>query len=125
MHPSNVSRKLGLINGCFFGEKITHLKPCPPSYGDQHEDVERTLLYWERDQIILRFQGFAVETRFGKHAGGLQGHGSVSVESRRSRHIQKAEAARKLVKRFGQWCFKQGSSVKVKRLGPGPLLVRL
>ena len=54
------SVKLGLIYGASFGFKVLHRPELYTRFGQVKDDVERTLRYWHRDSVCLRFTRYAI-----------------------------------------------------------------
>merc|ERR1719329_437476 len=73
MAMDRTSWKLGLCNGYFYGFRV----PSPGSehflqFGDGHEDVERTLRFYQEDGAVLRYRQFGAKTSCKRNIGGLQ-----------------------------------------------------
>eukprot|EP00913_Durusdinium_trenchii_P009598 g9018.t1 len=90
---------LGLIFGAFFGFIVLH----EPKLYTQHgqDDLERTLRYWDRDHIVLRFSRVFCKKNFKpgafyKSKGGI----SASLGGREAHQAEAANALQKLVREF-------------------------
>jgi len=59
-NQDNVDTKLGLVYGAFFGFVCLHEQDLYTHFGAVKDDVERTLRYWHRDRVVLRFLEYAV-----------------------------------------------------------------
>lgn len=93
--PQDFTKHLGLVYGAFFGFIATQESRRYTRYGQVRDDVERSLRYWHCDQIILRFQRYAVKKaykpgKFGRNKGGIsagstaQQHAAESKRATRS-----------------------------------------
>ena len=67
-----ISRKLGIVNGYFYGFRVRHDAPVYPLLGSATEDVERSLRYYVNDGVLLRFRFLTAKTKCYDNAGGLQ-----------------------------------------------------
>ena len=65
----HVSRKLGLVIGPLYGIMNRH-DPSLHATRDALEDTERTILFWIRDGVVLRFRSLAMGDEGGE--GGLK-----------------------------------------------------
>ena len=70
-----LSRDLRYIVGAFYGiinrPNLNAIKLTITKQNGQKEDVERTLKYFEHDQIVLRFDKIGFETKYYGKEGGL------------------------------------------------------
>lgn len=64
---------------------------------EEKEDFERTLLAYQRDGAVIRYNRIAPKTRYYKTPGGLQANA-------RDRVADAKESCRILMERFPQWC---------------------
>lgn len=60
--PLEVQDHLGLVYGAFFGFICRHEPMLYTRLGQVKDDLERTLRYWDRDRIVLRFCHYACRT---------------------------------------------------------------
>lgn len=88
-----VSHKNGLCNGFFWGCLNRHLPELQLRLGDGHEDVERSVRFYQRDKALLRYRFLCAKTRCKTNSGGLQ-----SLLKDRSR--EEEEGVRRLVAEF-------------------------
>eukprot|EP00435_Cladocopium_sp_Y103_P044363 s2176_g12.t1 len=88
-----VSQKNGLCNGFFWGCLNRHLPELRLRLGDGHEDVERSVRFYQRDGALLRYRFMCAKTRCKTNSGGLQ-----SLLKDRSR--EEEEGVRRLVAEF-------------------------
>jgi len=84
----DVATSLGLVYGAFFGFRVLHDPDRYTRFGQIKDDVERTLRYWHKDGIILRFQRYAVwkaqkPGKFHASKGGISAGSSEEVHRRR------------------------------------------
>lgn len=82
MKEHRVTLRNGLCNGFFWGCLIQKDPKLLLRYGDGHEDVERTVRYFQRDGAVLRYREFCAKTRCKTNRGGLQS--SLQSEQRRA-----------------------------------------
>lgn len=81
-----VSADLRFIVGPMWGMINRHSKDLIIKI-DEKEDVERTLQYWTKDGIVVRFNNISMETRYYKNKGGMQDEGKDrKVEALKSAH---------------------------------------
>mmetsp|Transcript_112593 Transcript_112593/g.313023 ORF Transcript_112593/g.313023 Transcript_112593/m.313023 type:complete len:286 (+) Transcript_112593:2-859(+) len=71
-----VQDHLGLVYGAFFGFICRHEPMLYTRLGQVKDDLERTLRYWDRDRIVLRFCHYACRKRdrpgkFATNKGGI------------------------------------------------------
>jgi len=74
--------KLGLVYGACFGFRVLHDASRYTRYGQVKDDVERSLRYWHKDQIMLRFRRYAVVKshkpgQFSARKGGISAGSSA------------------------------------------------
>lgn len=91
---NNVSYNLKYIEGAVFGQIITHDKSLSVSLEDK-EDFERSIIYFNKYKCLVRFNGFAMETKFYTEAGGMQ-------ETRTENRV--TQSALYLAKKWPQYC---------------------
>ncbi|CAK9103231.1 unnamed protein product [Durusdinium trenchii] len=92
---------LGLIFGAFFGFIVLHEPKLYTQHGQVKDDLERTLRYWDRDHIVLRFSRVFCKKNFKpgafyKSKGGI----SASLGGREAHQAEAANALQKLVREF-------------------------
>ncbi|CAE7363534.1 dbp9 [Symbiodinium natans] len=51
-----ISTNLGLVYGAFFGFRVLHDPELYTRFGQVKDDLERTLRYWHRDGVLVRFR---------------------------------------------------------------------
>lgn len=95
MRLNYVDKANGLCNGFFWGCLIRHSEDLVLRFGDGHEDVERTVRHFQKDQAVLRYRFLCAKTRCKTTAGGLQA--SMPGEERR---LEEQRSAEQLVKEF-------------------------
>lgn len=69
---------LRFIVGCFWG---CMNRPDIHISIEEKEDVERTILYYKRDNKVLRFNRIAPLTKYYKQSGGMQARGVDRIET--------------------------------------------
>mmetsp|Transcript_92954 Transcript_92954/g.165300 ORF Transcript_92954/g.165300 Transcript_92954/m.165300 type:complete len:704 (+) Transcript_92954:27-2138(+) len=86
------SVKLGLAYGAFFGFRVLHEASLYTRYGQVKDDVERSLRYWHRDKVILRFSRYGVVK---SHKPGVfkASKGGISALSSAEKHQQEGTKA--------------------------------
>ena len=97
---------LELVYGACFGVRVLHESSLDTRYGQVKDDLERTLRYWHRDKVVLRFSRYAVKKRkrpgtFGAKAGGISasvGRDGHAREQRQAVRLMVAEFARPYVR---------------------------
>ncbi|CAE6972893.1 ppsA [Symbiodinium sp. CCMP2592] len=68
----NVLFTNGLCNGFFWGCLNRHDEDLTLKYGDGHEDVERSVRYFQKDGAVLRYSFICATSRCKLNPGGLQ-----------------------------------------------------
>eukprot|EP00930_Biecheleria_cincta_P005553 TRINITY_DN106484_c0_g1_i1.p1 TRINITY_DN106484_c0_g1~~TRINITY_DN106484_c0_g1_i1.p1 ORF type:complete len:599 (+),score=129.22 TRINITY_DN106484_c0_g1_i1:37-1797(+) len=102
MWTDGVSTRNGEINGFCYGFINRHSPDLQPQVADATEDAERSLRYFKKDQMVLRYRMYAGVTRCFKFAHGLQSlfEGSSLSQKNDARKVAEREAARKLMDMF-------------------------
>jgi len=95
MKKGRVTLKNGLCNGFFWGCRIRKTPKLSLRYGDGHEDIERTVRYFDLDGAVLRYREFCAKTRCKINSGGLQ-----ASMTRRERQAAEEDAIHKLAQEF-------------------------
>ncbi|CAE7441170.1 ppsA [Symbiodinium natans] len=62
----------GLCNGFFWGCLNRHSEDLMLKHGDGHEDVERSVRYFDKDGVVVRFSFVCARSKCKLNAGGLQ-----------------------------------------------------
>eukprot|EP00440_Ansanella_granifera_P020696 gb/GFBE01022469.1/.p1 GENE.gb/GFBE01022469.1/~~gb/GFBE01022469.1/.p1 ORF type:complete len:518 (+),score=88.59 gb/GFBE01022469.1/:1-1554(+) len=121
MRLKHVTKSNGLCNGFFWGCLNRHSEDLILQFGDGHEDVERTVRYYQKDGAVLRYRFFCAKTRCKTNAGGLQ-----ASMTARQRKTEEDKSAAKLVEEFPHLlALAPGSILGLKfRYGLQGLLVR-
>jgi len=98
MWSDGVSTRNGEINGFLYGFiNRPDLEDLYPRFEEATEDAERSLRYFKKDKIILRYRMYCAETKCWEFKGGLQdvfggiGGGGCLKES----HLARKEAERR------------------------------
>lgn len=102
MWTDGVSTRNGEINGFLYGFLNRHDPALMPVLADATEDAERSLRYFAKDKILLRYRMYCVETRCFQFGGGLQDlflGESISAKNQ-ARKVAEKEAAAKLHSMF-------------------------
>jgi len=91
----DVSSSLGLIYGAFFGFYALQDPGRYTRFGQIKDDVERSLRYWHKDGIILRFTRYAVVKaqppgKFHARKGGISAGSSEEAHKERGDQALKA-----------------------------------
>jgi len=73
LRTDGVSSRNGEINGFLYGFINRHDAALQPSLMEATEDAERSLRYFAKDKIILRYRMYCCETRCYQYSFGLQG----------------------------------------------------
>eukprot|EP00927_Polykrikos_kofoidii_P040396 TRINITY_DN34540_c0_g2_i1.p1 TRINITY_DN34540_c0_g2~~TRINITY_DN34540_c0_g2_i1.p1 ORF type:complete len:1202 (+),score=176.10 TRINITY_DN34540_c0_g2_i1:1-3606(+) len=91
-YTSPLSSSLALIFGACFGFICLHEKELYTAYGQVKDDVERTLRYWHRDRVVLRFMKYAISK---KHRPGshMAKKGGISSSLSSDAHALEASVA--------------------------------
>merc|ERR1712187_126464 len=89
MEADRKSLRNGLCNGFFWGCRVRHNPELLLRYGDGHEDIERTVRYFNLDGVVLRYRGICAKTRCKRNRGGLQA--SMTSSERLSQETQGVE----------------------------------
>jgi len=95
MRLNHVTKANGLCNGFFWGCLNRHSEDLLLKFGDGHEDVERSVRYFQKDGVVLRYRFLCAKTKCKSNRGGLQA--SMTASQRRGEEDQ---AAAILVKEF-------------------------
>ena len=67
-----INKKLSFIIGCFFGQIIRHGDKLNLNIACQtKEDLLNSILHYEIDGVVLRFEKFTIKTKFYNKIGGL------------------------------------------------------
>eukprot|EP00927_Polykrikos_kofoidii_P036797 TRINITY_DN31041_c0_g1_i1.p1 TRINITY_DN31041_c0_g1~~TRINITY_DN31041_c0_g1_i1.p1 ORF type:complete len:638 (+),score=89.93 TRINITY_DN31041_c0_g1_i1:32-1915(+) len=89
---SDISTRIGLVYGAFFGIRALQEPRRYTRYGQVKDDVERTLRYWDRDGVGVRFQRFGVIKhcchevgKYNKKKGGISADSSFEKHEAESR----------------------------------------
>lgn len=91
---SEVTTRLGLAYGAFFGLKALHESRRYTRYGQVKDDVERTLRYWHSDGIVPRFARYAIVKDRCKMVGKFHARkGGISAGSSADEHQAEANRA--------------------------------
>lgn len=91
----DTSSTLGLVYGAFFGFRALHDPERYTRFGQIKDDVERSLRYWHKDGIILRFNRYAVikaqpPGKFHASKGGISAGSSEEAHKERGHQALKA-----------------------------------
>lgn len=86
---------LRLVVGTMWGTINRHLSILNETI-DEKEDVERTLLHYNNDNSVLRFNNIAVKTRYYDTKGGMQ-------SENKNRKLESAKSAKYLSNRWPQY----------------------
>jgi hypothetical protein len=86
----SISTHLTYIIGAFYGIKNTRKRVYGLKYGDNQEDKERTLRYWKKDGVVIRFNSITITTAYYA-PGGMDSP---------TRKAETAEYTQKLVDEF-------------------------
>ena len=100
-----ISRRNGNCNGYFWGCFIRHAPQLYLQYGDGHEDVERSVRFYDFDGVVIRFRAYCARTRCKRNRGGLQ-----STMSSLQRQAEEAKCADSLVSEFPHLLLRDCSS---------------
>eukprot|EP00434_Breviolum_minutum_P038582 symbB.v1.2.034232.t1/scaffold4386.1/size40349/2 len=103
-----IREKNGLCNGYFWGCLNRWQPELRLRYGDGHEDVERSVRFFNCDGAVLRYCFLCVKTRCKTNSGGLQ-----SLLSQEQRQEEEEKSTQRLVAEF-PWLLRE---VKGSALG--------
>jgi len=90
-----IREKNGLCNGYFWGCLNRRQPELRLRYGDGHEDVERSVRFFNCDGAVLRYCFLCVKTRCKTNSGGLQ-----SLLSQEQRQEEEEKSTQRLVAEF-------------------------
>ncbi|CAE8587139.1 unnamed protein product [Polarella glacialis] len=103
-HPSGQLRLLlGLVFGAFFGFIALHERELYTKHGQVKDDLERSLRYWDRDRVVLRFTHYACRKThkpgaFNTKKGGISS--SLKEEAHRAESTRAVETMARGFARF-------------------------
>mmetsp|Transcript_21900 Transcript_21900/g.49976 ORF Transcript_21900/g.49976 Transcript_21900/m.49976 type:complete len:518 (+) Transcript_21900:48-1601(+) len=89
---AEVKTRLGLIYGAFFGFICRHEPELYTQYGQIKDDVERTLRYWHRDRVVLRYPTYAL-CKSAPPGKFLSNKGGISEGSNQEKHAKEGANA--------------------------------
>eukprot|EP00746_Dinoflagellata_sp_MGD_P065384 gnl/MRDRNA2_/MRDRNA2_27250_c0_seq2.p1 gnl/MRDRNA2_/MRDRNA2_27250_c0~~gnl/MRDRNA2_/MRDRNA2_27250_c0_seq2.p1 ORF type:complete len:658 (+),score=130.17 gnl/MRDRNA2_/MRDRNA2_27250_c0_seq2:119-2092(+) len=92
MFIDGVSTRNGEINGFFYGFINRHDPSLLPQVSDATEDAERSLRYFQKDHILLRYRMYCGDTKCFAFQEGLQG--LFEAPSLKEKWIQRKSAER-------------------------------
>lgn len=82
----DTTTRLGLIYGAFFGFRVLHDPSLYTRFGQIKDDVERSLRYWHRDGVVIRFKRYAL-VKMQKPGKFIASKGGISAGSSASSHL--------------------------------------
>lgn len=122
-HTFKVSKQLALAYGALFGFICCHEEELYTHYGQIKDDVERSLRYWHRDRVILRFLCFACRKR--DRPGFKAKKGGISSGMRPEAHRRQGLwALRSMVHGFARPYARLPVACDVRYAAGGPVLNR-
>jgi len=103
MSLDGISTRNGEINGFFYGWLNRHDQSLLPCISDATEDAERSLRFFAKDKIVLRYRMYCADTLVWKFSGGLQDQfsGTSLAEKNMERKAAERIAAQQLHTKFG------------------------
>eukprot|EP00434_Breviolum_minutum_P024713 symbB.v1.2.021826.t1/scaffold1881.1/size97231/4 len=118
---SECQLRLGLSYGALFGFIALHDKELYTQHGQVKDDLERSVRYFHRDRIIIRFGRVGCKKNFtpgvfNKHKGGI----SASLGSEQKHKEESQQALQKLVEKFDRYIRMPGpEDLKKEKEGQG------
>jgi hypothetical protein len=102
LSSDGISCRNGIVNGFCYGFINRHSNMLLPRIADATEDVERSLRYFAKDGLVLRYRMYSGKTNCFKNSYGIQSLfcGQSLVVINRARKIQETNAADQLRKLF-------------------------
>jgi len=106
MKVDGISTRNGEVNGFLYGYRNRHDPDLYPQFSNATEDAERSVRYFAKDGIVLRYRMYCCETRCYENGAGLQanfGQNDISEtldESNENRKRAELESARKIHEAF-------------------------
>ncbi|CAJ1349811.1 unnamed protein product [Effrenium voratum] len=91
-NSTEVNTKLGLVYGAFFGFVCLHEKELYTQHGQVKDDLERSLRYWDRDRVVIRF-GHLVCKKSHKPGAFDTNKGGISASLGGQGHQNEAQQA--------------------------------
>ncbi|CAJ1450721.1 unnamed protein product [Effrenium voratum] len=91
-NSTEVNTKLGLVYGAFFGFVCLHEKELYTQHGQVKDDLERSLRYWDRDRVVIRF-GHLVCKKSHKPGAFDTNKGGISASLGGQGHQNEAQRA--------------------------------
>ena len=108
-----INKKLSFIIGCMFGQIIRHLDALHLNVACQtKEDLLNSILHYELDKVLVRFEKFTIKSKFYNKIGGLG-----SAVDRSEKDKKASEYLEENYSKFGKmWVRKDGRyEFKLKR----------
>ena len=98
MMQEKISTNLGIIPAGFYGW-INNPKMINKIKNDSREDVERSVMFFDKDNAIIRYMNITFKTVMKKTEGGIQ-----ALMSQKKRHQMEDLYTQQLKKRYPQYC---------------------
>jgi len=101
MWTDGISTRNGEVNGFCYGFINRHLRQLQPQIADATEDAERSLRFFRKDGVVLRYRMYAGVTKCFKYAQGLQElfPGSSLTEKNKARKEAERAAVEEILNR--------------------------
>jgi len=109
-----INKKLSFIIGCMFGQIIRHCDELNLNIScETKEDLLNSILHYQMDGVVVRFDRFTIKTKFYNKIGGLGSAGDRSEKARLA-----SEYLEENYSKFGKsWIRKDGRhEFKLKRI---------
>lgn len=98
MMQNKINTNLGIIPAGFYGW-INNPKMINKIQNDSREDVERSVMFFDKDNVIIRYMNITFKTVMKKTEGGIQ-----ALMSQQKRHQMEDLYTKQLKKKYPQYC---------------------
>ena len=98
MMQEKISTNLGIIPAGFYGW-INNPKMINKIKNDSREDVERSVMFFDKDNVIIRYMNITFKTIMKKTEGGIQ-----ALMSQKKRHQMEDLYTKQLKQKYPQYC---------------------
>ena len=98
MMQEKISTNLGIIPAGFYGW-INNPKMINKIKNDSREDVERSVMFFDKDNVIIRYMNITFKTVMKKTEGGIQ-----ALMSQKKRHQMEDLYTKQLKQKYPQYC---------------------
>jgi hypothetical protein len=98
MMSHKINTNLGIIPAGFYGWINRH-SMVNKIYNSSREDVERSIMYFNKDQIIIRYMFITFKTNMRTNPGGIQANMNT-----KTRYVMEDKSTKKLKKMYSKYC---------------------